>query len=83
MAALPMPHEIGLETERLLSTAWDLATVTPIVPPVVVFTVRHVSALHRYKTSLNILTFANRLYQTHCRIESSGRLGLAHCALVV
>ena len=46
MAALPMPHEISLETERLLSTAWDLATVTPIVPAVVVFTIRHVSALH-------------------------------------
>ena len=78
-----MPHKIGLETERLLSTAWDLATVTPIVLAVVVFTVRHVNALHRYKTSLNILTFANRLYQTHCRIQSSDRLGPAHCVLVV
>ena len=83
MAALPMPHEVGLETERLLLTTWDLAIVTPVVPPVVVFTVRHVNALHRYKTNLNILTFANRLYQTHCRIESSGRLDLAHRALVV
>lgn len=50
MAALPMPHEIGLETERLLSTAWDLATVTPIVPPVVVFIsqidfIKHIVAL--------------------------------------
>ena len=45
MKAVLMPLEVGLKSERGLLTAWYLAGVTPFMLPVVMFTVRHVSAL--------------------------------------
>ena len=51
MEAVLMPLEVGLKSEWGFLTAWYLAGVTPFMLPVVMFTVRHVNALHQYKKS--------------------------------
>ena len=46
MAAVYMSCEVGLQTEWLLLTAFDLASVAPVVLPVEVFTILRVNIFH-------------------------------------